>query len=48
MELLDKAHRDVSGVEDQLDTQGLQLRLIHHIEEARHSVRRAIEALERS
>ncbi len=48
MELLDKAQRDVSGEEDQPDTQGLQLRVIHHIEEARHSVRHAIETLERS
>ncbi len=45
MELLDKAQRDVSGEEDQPDTQGLQLRVIHHIEEAKHSVRHAIETL---
>jgi hypothetical protein len=43
MELLDKAKRDVSGEEDQPDTQGLQLRVMHHIEEARHSVQHAIE-----
>jgi hypothetical protein len=43
MELLDKAKRDVSGEEDQPDTQGLQLRVIHHIEEARHSVEHAID-----
>ena len=43
MELLDKAQRDVSGEEDQPDTQGLQLRVIKHIDEARHSVRHAIE-----
>lgn len=43
MELLDKAQRDVSGEEDQPDTQGLQLRVIRHIEEARHSVQHAIE-----
>jgi hypothetical protein len=42
MELLDKAKRDVSGEEDQPDTQGLQLRVIHHIDEARHSVAHAI------
>jgi hypothetical protein len=43
MELLDKAQRDVSGEEDQPDTRGLQLRVIHHIEEARHSVQHAID-----
>ena len=43
MELLDKAQRDVSGEEDQPDTQGLQLRVIHHIEEAKHSVHHALE-----
>jgi hypothetical protein len=43
MELLDKAKRDVSGEEDQPDTRGLQLRVIHHIEEARHSVEHAID-----
>ena len=48
MELLDKAKRDVSGEEDQPDTQGLQLRVIHHIDEARHSVQHAIEVLNRS
>jgi hypothetical protein len=42
MELLDKAKHDVSGEEDQPDTQGLQLRVIHHIDEARHSVAHAI------
>jgi hypothetical protein len=45
MELLDKAKQDVSGEEDQPDTQGLQMRVIHHIEEARHSVKRAIETV---
>jgi hypothetical protein len=43
MELLDKAKRDVSGEEDQPDTRGLQLRVIHHIEKARHSVEHAID-----
>jgi hypothetical protein len=42
LELLDKAKRDVSGEEDQPDTQGLQLRVIHHIDEARRSVKHAI------
>jgi hypothetical protein len=45
LELLDKARRDVSGEEDQPDTQGLQLRVIHHIDEARRSVKHAIETI---
>jgi hypothetical protein len=45
LELLDKAQRDVSGEEDQPDTQGLQLRVIHHIDEARHSVKHALEII---
>src|SRR5271163_198794 len=48
LELLDKAKRDVSGEEDQPDTQGLQLRVIHHIDEARRSVVHAIETLSNS
>jgi hypothetical protein len=46
LELLDKAKRDVSGEEDQSDTQGLQLRVIHHIDEARRSVKHAIETVQ--
>jgi hypothetical protein len=42
-ELLDKAHHDVSGEEDQPDTQGLQMRVIKHINEARNSVQHAID-----
>jgi hypothetical protein len=45
LELLDKAKRDVSGEEDQADTAGLQLRVMHHIDEARRSVVHAIETL---
>jgi hypothetical protein len=45
LELLDKAQRDVSGEEDQPDTQGLQMRVIRHIEEARRSVLHAIETI---
>jgi predicted metal-dependent hydrolase len=45
MELLEKAKRDVSGEEDQPDTQGLQLRVIHHIDEAQRSVRHAIDTV---
>jgi hypothetical protein len=48
LELLDKAQRDVSGEEDQPDTQGLQLRVLQHIEAARHSVRHAIEIIDHS
>ena len=46
LELLDKAKRDVSGEEDQSDTQGLQRRVIHHIDEARRSVKHAIETVQ--
>ncbi len=45
LELLDKAKQDVSGEEDQPDTQGLQMRVVHHIDEARHSVKHAIETV---
>jgi hypothetical protein len=48
LELLDKAKRDVSGEEDQADTAGLQLRVMHHIDEARRSVVHAIETLSNS
>jgi hypothetical protein len=46
LELLDKAKSDVSGEEDQPDTAGLQLRVIQHIEKARHSVMHAIQVIE--
>jgi len=42
LELLDKAKRDASGEEDQPNTQGLQLRVIRHIDEAQHAVEHAI------
>jgi hypothetical protein len=45
LDLLNKAQADVSGEEDQPDTQGLQMRVIHHIDEARHSVKHAIETI---
>ena len=45
LELLDKAQHDVSGEEDQPDTMGLQQRVIRHIEEARHSVKHALEVI---
>jgi hypothetical protein len=48
LELLDKAKQDVSGEEDQPDTQGLQLRVLHHIEAAHHSVKHAIETVNHS
>jgi hypothetical protein len=44
MELLDKAQHDVSGEEDQPDTRGLQMRVIHHIDAARHDVHHAIDS----
>jgi hypothetical protein len=45
MELLDKAKQDVMGEEDQPDTQGLQMRVLHHIDEARQFVKYAIETV---
>jgi hypothetical protein len=45
LDLLNRAQADVSGEEDQPDTRGLQMRVIHHIDEARHSVRHAIETV---
>jgi len=45
LDLLNKAQADVSGEEDQPDTQGLQMRVIHHIGEARRSVKHAIETI---
>jgi hypothetical protein len=45
LDLLNKAKADVSGEEDQPDTQGLQMRVIHHIEEAHHAVKHAIETI---
>jgi len=46
LELLNKAHQDVSGEEDQPDTQGLQMRVIKHIDEAKNSVKHAIQIVE--
>jgi len=45
MELLDKAKGDVMGEEDQPDTRGLQMRVIHHIDGARHDVHHAIDTV---
>jgi hypothetical protein len=45
LDLLNKAKADVSGEEDQPDTQGLQMRVIHHIDEAHRSVKHAIETM---
>lgn len=45
LELLDKAQQDVSHEEDQADTRGLQGRIVHHIEAARHEVHRVIETV---
>jgi hypothetical protein len=46
LELLNRAKADVSGEEDQPDTQGLQLRVIHHIDEAHHAVKHAIDIIQ--
>jgi hypothetical protein len=46
LELLDKAKRDASGEEDQGDTRGLQMRVVEHIDRARHDVHHAIEIIE--
>jgi hypothetical protein len=48
LELLDKAKRDVSGEEDQPGSQGLQLRVLGHIDAARQSVLHAIDTVSRS
>lgn len=45
MELLNKAEQDVKHEEDQPDTRGLQMRVIHHIDEARKDVRHVIETV---
>ena len=45
LDLLNRAKADVSGEEDQPDTQGLQMRVLHHIDEAHRSVKHAIETI---
>jgi hypothetical protein len=45
LDLLNRARADVSGEEDQPDTQGLQMRVLHHIDEAHRSVKHAIETI---
>jgi hypothetical protein len=42
LELLDKAHHDVSEEEDNAFAEGLQARAIRHIDEAHHHVEEAI------
>jgi hypothetical protein len=46
LELLDKAHRDVSEEEDNAFAQGLQARAIEHIDKAHHHVEEAIHLVE--
>ena len=46
MELLDKAHEDISREEDNRFAQGLQQRAFAHIDEAKHEVREAIRIVE--
>jgi hypothetical protein len=45
MELLDKAEQDVRSEPDQPNTRGLQLRVINHINGARHEVHHAIDTV---
>jgi hypothetical protein len=45
MELLDKAEQDVRAEPDQPSTQGLQMRVINHINAARHDVHHAIDTV---
>ena len=46
LELLDRAHRDVSQEEDNAFAQGLQARAIEHIDRAHHHVEEAIHLVE--
>jgi len=46
LELLDRAHRDVSEEEDNAFAQGLQARAIEHIDKAHHHVEEAIHLVE--
>jgi hypothetical protein len=46
LELLDKAHRDVTQEEDNAFAQGLQARAILHIDKAHHHVEEAIHLVE--
>jgi len=46
LELLDKAHHDVTEEEDNQFAQGLQMRAIKHIDEAHHQVEEAIHLVE--
>jgi len=45
LELLDRAQQDSSHEEDQADTRGLQMRIVHHIEMARREVHHVIETV---
>jgi tetratricopeptide (TPR) repeat protein len=47
LELLEKAKKDASYEEDQANTQGLQGRVLRHIDDAEYSVRHAIEIIEK-
>ena len=46
LELLDRAHRDVSEEEDNAFAQGLQARAIEHIDRAHHHVEEAIHLVQ--
>jgi len=43
LELLQKAHNDCSHEEDNPHTQGLQARVIHHIDEGMHAIEHTIQ-----
>lgn len=43
LELLDRAHHDISEVEDNVYAQGLQHRAVEHIDKAHHLVREIID-----
>jgi hypothetical protein len=45
IELINKAEDDVRKEEDQADTQGLQMRVMHHLDEARGDVKHVIETV---
>jgi hypothetical protein len=46
LELINKAHTDVSGEEDNRFAQGLQQRAMEHIDKAHHHVEEAIQVVE--
>lgn len=47
LDLLDEAHRDIAGGIDEAGHEGLQMRALRHIDEARHALDHAIHSMER-